>query len=64
MLLSSATLRRGDGEAFGALRELPAGLQLQELESSARAPGWVRVRLADGEEGWIPDAAAERVFVD
>jgi tetratricopeptide (TPR) repeat protein len=53
-------LRRGRGEAYEPARSEPLGpgVELRVLEQRA---DWVRVRLRNGETGWLPAAGVERV---
>lgn len=57
---SEIVLRSGNGEGFGAVVEEPLheGVEFTILE---RRPGWWRVKLADGTEGWVAERDAEAV---
>jgi SH3-like domain-containing protein len=48
-----ANFREGVGTSRRILRVLPQGARLQLLESRA---SWLRVRLDDGQEGWIAES--------
>lgn len=53
-------LRRGRGEAYEPARSEPLGpgIELRVLEQRA---DWVRVRLRNGETGWLPAISVERI---
>ena len=57
---SEIVLRSGNGEGFGAVVEEPLheGVEFTILE---RRPGWWRVELADGTEGWVAERDAEPI---
>jgi SH3-like domain-containing protein len=48
-----ANVREGVGTSRRILRVLPQGARLRVLESRAN---WLRVRLDDGQEGWIAES--------
>ena len=63
--------RTGDGKSYSTShsRPFPAGTEVTIIEerASSAAPGapdkrWVRVRLLDGSESWIPEGTIERVL--
>lgn len=60
VVASQQPLRIGRGEGYDpALREpLGPGVELRVLDTRG---GWVRVQLASGLEGWLPDSAIERI---
>jgi uncharacterized protein YraI len=51
--VSSANVRRGDSTAFGVIRALPAGTEVTLLGISATGSGWFKVRMPQGDEGWM-----------
>lgn len=53
-------LRKGNGEGFEpqVAETLSPGIECLVLEAR---PGWLRIRLADGTEGWVRDVQVERV---
>jgi len=53
-------LRKGNGQGFEpqVAETLSPGIECRVLEER---PGWLRVRLADGTEGWVRDAHVQRV---
>lgn len=59
IILANATaLRAGNGESYPAkLAELPRGAEVRER---GRRGGWVRVELAGGATGWLPESAILR----
>ena len=60
VLLTSTTLRKGNGEGFEPtlLEPLPAGTEFTQHESR---PGWTEIELANGTKGWVHESAAMRV---
>jgi SH3-like domain-containing protein len=48
-----ANFREGVGTSRKILRVLPQGARLQVLEARAN---WLRVRLDDGQEGWVAES--------
>lgn len=52
VISEAAVLRKGNGEGFApAVQEsLPSGAEFTMLEER---PGWLRIRLPDGQSGWI-----------
>ena len=52
VISDAVVLRKGNGEGFApAVQEsLPSGAEFVMLEER---PGWLRIRLADGQSGWI-----------
>ena len=60
VLLTSTTLRKGNGEGFEPtlLEPLPAGTEFTQHESR---PGWTEIELANGTKGWVQESAAMRV---
>lgn len=52
LVRNDVVLRKGNGEGYEAAvtERLSEGLELRVLEER---PGWSRVRLADGTEGWV-----------
>lgn len=52
--------RQGDGPNYSASFKDPlhAGTEFRLLE---QRPGWFRIELADGSEGWVPDDAADLI---
>jgi len=58
IVASSVVARQGNGELYPASFEdaLHAGTELTVVE---QRPGWLRIRLSNGEEAWIPVGAAE-----
>jgi tetratricopeptide (TPR) repeat protein len=53
VLPDEAPLREGPAQLQSDRGQVHAGLRVHVV---ARDPGWVRVRLANGHEGWLPDA--------
>jgi tRNA A-37 threonylcarbamoyl transferase component Bud32 len=53
-----AVLREGPGLDYAELHSVVEGSRLALLSRTADA-GWVRVRLDDGREGWLPASAIE-----
>jgi hypothetical protein len=51
--VSSANVRRGDSTAFGVIRALPSGTEVTLLGISATGSGWFKVRMPQGDEGWM-----------
>lgn len=51
---AEVVVRKGNGEGFEAqvAEKLGPGVECMVLE---RRPGWTRIRLADGTEGWVPE---------
>ena len=60
VLLTSTSLRKGNGEGFEPtlLEPLPAGTEFTQHESR---PGWTEIELANGTKGWVHESAAMRV---
>lgn len=59
--------RRGDGLNYSAShsKPLPAGTELtilEERETGGSREAWLRVRLLDGRESWIPRGVVERIL--
>jgi hypothetical protein len=54
VLADQVVMREGADEHMAERGQLHAGLRVRIL---GREPGWMRVRLANGVEGWLPDAA-------
>lgn len=52
VIADQATLRKGNGDGFDAQVAEPLGPGVEFLFREER-PGWLRVRLADGSEGWL-----------
>jgi hypothetical protein len=52
VISDAVVLRKGNGEGFApaVAESLPAGAEFMMLEER---PGWLRVRLPDGQSGWI-----------
>ncbi len=59
ILANAATLRKGNGESYPPkiADPLPRGAEVREL---GRRGGWVRVELAGGATGWLPETAILR----
>jgi hypothetical protein len=57
---SDVVLRKGNGEGFAPqiAEKLTPGIECMVLEER---PGWLRVRLGDGTEGWVREDAIVRV---
>lgn len=57
---NEVVVRKGNGDGFEpqVAEALSAGVECMILESR---PGWLRVRLADGTEGWVREEAIVRV---
>jgi hypothetical protein len=60
VIANDVVVRKGNGQGFEAqvAETLSAGVECMILE---RRPGWTRIRLADGTEGWIRDEQVEAV---
>ena len=58
ILVRATPLRAGNAESYPAVVALPAGAEAQP--TFARG-GWLRVALADGRVGWLPEAAVLHV---
>lgn len=59
VLANAATFRKGNGESYPPkiADPLPRGAEVREL---GRRGGWVRVELAGGASGWLPETAILR----
>ncbi len=57
---SDVVLRKGNGEGFAPqiAEKLTPGVECMVLEER---PGWLRIRLGDGTEGWVREDAIVRV---
>jgi uncharacterized protein YgiM (DUF1202 family) len=56
--ISHATIRDGAGTRFKLLSQVPKGTRLQLLEAGGTdVDRWFRVRLANGDEGWVAASA-------
>ncbi|MBL9121460.1 MAG: hypothetical protein JNL80_16245 [Phycisphaerae bacterium] len=60
IIASDVVVRKGNGEGFEAqvAEKLAPGVECMVLESR---PGWTRIRLPDGTEGWVTDGQLVRV---
>ncbi len=60
VIAGDVVVRKGNGDGFEAqvAEKLNPGVECMVLESR---PGWLRVRLADGTEGWVREEQVERV---
>ena len=57
---SNVRLRSAPAEAAEVVAAVPLGVALVQLESGGEGGGWVRLRLADGRDGWTPSRLARR----
>lgn len=57
VIADAVVLRKGNGEGFApaVAESLPSGAEFTMLEER---PGWLRIRLADGQSGWIRQSDA------
>ncbi len=53
MVADQVSLRTGDGEQFDKVLDIPTA-DGQPAEILAERSGWVKVRTATGQEGWLP----------
>ncbi|MFO0874818.1 MAG: tetratricopeptide repeat protein [Phycisphaerales bacterium] len=60
LVVDDAILRKGNGEGFdpAITARLGSGVELRVLEER---PGWLRVRLPEGSEGWLRSEQVDRV---
>jgi len=57
---SNVRLRSLPAEAADIVASVPLGTALVQLESGGEGGAWVRLRLADGRDGWTPSRLARR----
>ncbi|HEX5214612.1 MAG TPA: SH3 domain-containing protein [Vicinamibacterales bacterium] len=57
---SNVRLRSAPAETAEVVAALPLGTALVQLESGGEGGAWVRLRLADGRDGWTPSRLARR----
>lgn len=57
---SNVRLRSAPAEAAETVAGVPLGTTLVQLESGGEGGAWVRLRLADGRDGWTPSRLARR----
>lgn len=56
--IAAASIREGAGARFKLLSQVPQGTRLQVLETGGTdADRWFKVRLANGQEGWVAASA-------
>ena len=55
----AAGLRSEPREDAAAVAQVPSG---DEVEAIDELPGWVRVRNAEGDRGWVPVTSVQRVY--
>ncbi len=62
-IADNVVMRKGNGDGYQPQldRPLPQGVefQIQEERPDAAGATWLRVKLRDGKEGWIPESRAE-----
>ena len=57
---SNVRLRTAPAETASIVASVPLGATLVQLESGGEGGAWVRLRLADGRDGWTPARLARR----
>jgi hypothetical protein len=61
---SNVRIRATPIDSAALVATIPLGAPLFELETGGESGSWVRVRLADGRDGWIPSRLTRKVTAE